>query len=253
MGKSFKNFSDAPGKWLLENLKASGTDVDGLIKVPGRRTSLKTRVIANKQQVVRIDNEITDKISKDIFKVLIDRFKSKKASYDAIVISDYYKGVVTEELLNEITEISDDRPVLVDPKVNNFKYYKNVHLITPNANEACFYTQIPFEEDKKSVLEAGREIIRRLNCEHLLITRGEYGMVLFENSDTIIDIPTVAKEVSDVSGAGDTVISAMALGIASGAKLEDCARISNIASGIVVGKLGTASVGSEELLSALNF
>ena len=151
-------------------MKSSGTDIDGLVTVRDRMTSLKTMAYRCLRVLWGIDSEVTDKISKDNLNDMLDRFKARKSIYDAIVISDYFKGVVTEELLSVLSEIAGDIPVLVDPKVNNFKHYKNVFLITPNASEACFHAQVPFEEEKESVLQAGREILARLNCRYLHIT-----------------------------------------------------------------------------------
>ena len=242
---------DDIGTWAVEELKSKGTDIEGVLVDSKRKTSLKTRVIATKQQVVRIDNEVTDPILGNQYNGLISCFREKMSAFDAVIVSDYCKGIITPRLMTDLTDEADNFPILVDPKVNNFKHYRNVNIITPNAFEACSFAQIPNEENRESVLLAGKEIINRLGCKHLLVTRGEHGMLLFENEKDVIDIPTIAKEVSDVSGAGDTVISVLALAISSGAKLKDSAHISNIASGIVVGKLGTASVGVEELIAHL--
>jgi D-beta-D-heptose 7-phosphate kinase/D-beta-D-heptose 1-phosphate adenosyltransferase len=243
---------DLMGRWVNESLQAMDVDVEGLVVDISRKTSVKTRVIALKQQVVRIDDEVTEKISDNIREKIITTFKNNLSKFDAVVVSDYNKGVMTEKLIGEIIEEAKDVPVLIDPTVTNFKHYKNAFIIKPNALEACTFTHTQNEETREAVIESGREIIKRLNCQHLLITRGEHGMLLVEGDGDVVDIPTQAKDVYDVSGAGDTVISVFALGLAAKANLKDSAYISNVASGIVVGKLGTASVETGELLEALS-
>lgn len=242
---------DSYGEWASKALSEKSVNTDGLSFDPSRKTSIKTRIIANKQQVVRIDDEITDEISDQVYKKMILNFEKNVDTFDAVIVSDYCKGVISEKLIAKLNTLSDKKPVLVDPKVANFKYYKDVFIATPNTKEACTFTQTLMNDDLSSVIESGKEIIDRLKCKHLLITRGEHGMLLFENNKSIVDIPTVAKEVSDVSGAGDTVISVLALCVASGASLRNSAYISNIAAGLVVAKLGTASTNYDELIGVI--
>jgi len=243
---------DDAGKKLVHELKQKGIPSDGVIVEGDRPTSVKTRIIAHSQQVVRFDREKRDKIHLDAMKAIIDHTKKKVGSVDAIVISDYAKGVISEELVEEVINIArkNNKPVAVDPKVSHFDFYKNVSIITPNNDEASQASGIDIEDDA-SLLRAGEVLLNKLGSDAILITRGEHGMSLFENNGEITHIPTVAKEVYDVSGAGDTVIGTVALAIASGASFKEAAVISNFAAGIVVGKVGTATVTPEELKKAV--
>jgi D-beta-D-heptose 7-phosphate kinase/D-beta-D-heptose 1-phosphate adenosyltransferase len=164
------------------------------------------------------------------------------------VLSDYCKGVVTKALVRDIVRLAGKNGVIVsvDPKVSHFGMYSGVTILTPNTKEASTGAKIEIE-DNKSLLRAGAALLRRLRCNAVLITRGEHGMSLFERGGRIVHIPTVAREVFDVTGAGDTVISVLTLAMASGASMVDAARISNYAAGIVVGVVGTATVGPDEL------
>ena len=243
---------DDAGKKLVHELKQKGIPSDGVIFEGDRPTSVKTRIIAHSQQVVRFDREKRNKIHFDAMKAIIDHTKKKIGSVDAIVISDYAKGVISEELMEEVINIArkKNKPVAVDPKVSHFDFYKNVSIITPNNDEASQASGIDIE-DNASLLRAGDVLLKKLGSDAILITRGEHGMSLFENNGEITHIPTVAKEVYDVSGAGDTVIGTVALAIASGASFKEAAVISNFAAGIVVGKVGTATVTPEELKKAV--
>jgi len=243
---------DDAGKKLVHELKQKGIPSDGVIVEGDRPTSVKTRIIAHSQQVVRFDREKRNKIHFDAMKAIIDHIKKKIGLVDAIVISDYAKGVISEELMEEVINIArkKNKPVAVDPKVSHFDFYKNVSIITPNNDEASQASGIDIEDDA-SLLRAGDVLLKKLGSDAILITRGEHGMSLFENNGGITHIPTVAKEVYDVSGAGDTVIGTVALAIASGASFKEAAVISNFAAGIVVGKVGTATVTPEELKKAV--
>ena len=243
---------DDAGKKLVHELKQKGIPSDGVIVEGDRPTSIKTRIIAHSQQVVRFDREKRDKIHLDAMKSIIDYTKKKIGSVGVVVISDYAKGVISEELVEEVINIAkkNNKPVAVDPKVSHFDFYKNVSIITPNNDEASQASGIDIEDDA-SLLRAGDVLLKKLGSDAILITRGEHGMSLFENNGGITHIPTVAKEVYDVSGAGDTVIGTVALAIASGASFKEAAVISNFAAGIVVGKVGTATVTPEELKKAV--
>ena len=243
---------DDAGKKLVHELKQKGIPSDGVIVEGDRPTSVKTRIIAHSQQVVRFDREKRDKIHLDAMKSIIDYTKKKIGSVGVVVISDYAKGVISEELVEEVINIArkNNKPVAVDPKVSHFDFYKNVSIITPNNDEASQASGIDIE-DNASLLRAGEVLLNKLGSEAILITRGEHGMSLFENNGGITHIPTVAKEVYDVSGAGDTVIGSVALSIASGASFKEAAVISNFAAGIVVGKVGTATVTPKELKKAV--
>lgn len=243
---------DDAGKKLVYELKQKGIPPEGVIVEGDRPTSVKTRIIAHSQQVVRFDREKREKIHLDAMKSIIDYTKKKIGSVGVVVISDYAKGVISEELVEEVISIArkNNKPVAVDPKVSHFDFYKNVSIITPNNDEASQASGIDIE-DNTSLLRAGEVLLNKLGSEAILITRGEHGMSLFENNGGITHIPTVAKEVYDVSGAGDTVIGSVALAIASGASFKEAAVISNFAAGIVVGKVGTATVTPKELKKAV--
>ncbi len=240
---------DDAGKQLVHLLRTQGVPTDGLIVEEGRPTTIKTRIIAHSQQVVRFDRETKGGIERDTHRRIFD-FVSKQVhdGLDAIVLSDYCKGVVTKDLVRDIVRLANRKGVLVsvDPKVSHFGMYSGVTILTPNTKEASIGARIDIEDDK-SLLQAGALFLKRLKCKAVLITRGEHGMSLFERGGRVTHIPTVAQEVYDVTGAGDTVISTLTLAMAAGAGMVDAARISNYAAGIVVGVVGTATVRAEEL------
>jgi D-beta-D-heptose 7-phosphate kinase/D-beta-D-heptose 1-phosphate adenosyltransferase len=240
---------DETGRQLQHLLHTQGVPTDGLIMEPGRSTTIKTRVIAHHQQVVRFDRETREGIARETHRNIFERVKEKAdEGIDAIVISDYCKGVVTRDLVRDIVRLARKRGIIVavDPKVSHFGIYRGVTILTPNTKEASLGARIDIE-DEESLLRAGKGLLKRLACDAVLITRSEQGMSLFEKSGRITHIPTVAREVFDVTGAGDTVISTLTLSMAAGAKVSDAAMISNHAAGIVVGVVGTATVSPEQL------
>jgi len=241
------------GKKLVHELRLKGISSDGVIVEDGRPTSVKTRVIAHSQQVVRFDREKKEKVHLDTVKTIMDYVSEKINSFDSIIISDYAKGVISEELVEEVIALAKkkDKPIAVDPKVSHFDFYKYATIVTPNNDEASMASGIEIENEA-GLLRAGEVLLNKLGSDAVLITRGEHGMSLFENNGEITHIPTVAKEVYDVSGAGDTVIGTVALSMASGASLKEAAVISNFAAGIVVGKIGTATVTPKELKDAVD-
>jgi len=224
----------------------------GIFADKGRLTSMKTRIIAGHQQIVRYDKETVGEVSIATLEKIINYIRESLPSCDAVLISDYGKGVITQKLINEIIRLArkHKKIVTVDPKIEHFSRYKFVDCLTPNLNEAKAGMHIINLKDEAAFDKLGYSILKKLKCRSVLITQGESGMTLFE-SKLKTHIPTVAKEVFDVSGAGDTVIAALTLALASGASLLDAAKIANYAAGIVVGKLGTATVSSAELLGAL--
>ncbi len=240
---------DDAGKQLQNLLHAQEIPTDGLIVEPGRPTTIKTRVIAHHQQVVRFDRETKEGISRETHRRIFEHVAERAAEgLDAIVISDYCKGVVTKDLVRDIVRLARKRGIIVsvDPKISHFGIYNGVTVLTPNTKEASLGARIEIE-DEESLLRAGKGLITRLACDAVLITRGEHGMSLFEKGGRITHIPTVASEVFDVTGAGDTVISALTLALATGAKFADAATIANYAAGIVVGVVGTATVAPAQL------
>jgi len=244
---------DEAGRQLVHLLRAKGIPIDGLVVEDARSTTIKTRVIAHSQQVVRFDRETRNGIEKDTHRRIFDFVRQRvKDGLDAIVISDYCKGVVTRDLVRAIVKLANRNGVIisVDPKVTHFNIYNGVTILTPNTREASLGSKIEIEDDR-SLLKAGALLLRCLKCRAVLVTRSEHGMTLFEQGGKVTHIPTVAREVFDVTGAGDTVISALTLAMASGAGMVDAAKISNNAAGIVVGVVGTATVKPEELKKKL--
>jgi rfaE bifunctional protein kinase chain/domain len=200
---------------------------------------------------VRFDKEDKGKVDGKVFRGLLEYIRSAVQNHDAIIISDYKKGVISSNVVKEVLKYSMPENIFisVDPKVGHFQYYKNVSLITPNVMEASIASGIEIRDDK-SLINAGRSLLRKILCDAVLITRGEHGMSLFKGNK-VIHIPTVARNVYDVTGAGDTVIAAFTLAYAAGATMEEAAVIANHAAGIVVGEIGTAVVTQEQLRKSL--
>ncbi len=246
---------DLYGRVLLKVMRKQGIETGGIVYDPTRPTSLKTRVIAHSQQVVRFDREKTDDVSKaDLLKIL--KFVRENIKrMDVVILEDYGKGVMQPFLLKEIVRLAKKfkKPVLVDPKEKHFVYYQGVTCITPNRSEAYVgYERTHGACHQTPELETvGWGLMKKLKLDSVLITLGEDGMALFEKNRKLTRVPTAAREVFDVSGAGDTVIATLALALAAGAKMQEAAQIANLAAGIVVGKLGTATVAPEELEEAI--
>jgi len=242
--------SDQRAEKLIELLSEEGVTTEGIITDPGRPTTLKTRIIAGHQQVVRVDREKTDSMSPSILKDVISYAEKIIPEVDAVVIEDYGKGVITPYILKPIIKAAKlhKKVITVDPKEEHLSYYEGVTSLTPNNYEASTAAGIKII-DETTLRAAGKKLLKRLRSESVLITLGEKGMCLFERSGKITHIPTAAQEVFDVSGAGDTVISAFTLALACGARLLDAAKIANIAAGIVVGKVGVATVNQKEIIA----
>jgi D-beta-D-heptose 7-phosphate kinase/D-beta-D-heptose 1-phosphate adenosyltransferase len=232
-------------------LKEKGIHHEGVLW-GSRPTTVKTRVIAHSQQVVRFDREDRDKVDVKVLKSLLTFIRSALLEHDAVIISDYRKGVVSSELVKEILKHSRPKNIFVsvDPKIGHFHCYKNVSLITPNVMEASIASGVEIK-DENSLINAGRALLRKISCDAVLITRGEYGVSLFEK-DKVLHIPTVARNVYDVTGAGDTVIATFTISFTSGATMQESAVIANHAAGIVVGEVGTAVVTLNQLRKSLS-
>ena len=245
---------DSAGERLLAKLKetCSGRADAELVRDRERPTTLKTRIIAHNQLVVRADRELRTPVSSEIEDRLIATLSRSLEGAAAFVVSDYDKGAVTPRVLAEVLPRAVGRriPVLVDPKVRNFDSYRPATLVTPNHHEALRLTNSEDDSDA-GVARAGRALRERLRCESVLITRGERGMMLLEGGGEPLYVETRAREVYDVTGAGDTVIATLACALAAGATLAEAADLANHAAGIVVGKLGTATVSAEELINSL--
>jgi len=240
--------NDTMGGHLVDELKKINVATDGIVALSDRPTTIKTRVIAHHQQVVRFDREKRIRIDEKTTDRIIEYVRSLGKKINAVIISDYGKGVINERLVTGLVDYASKNGLIVsvDPKVENFSIYKNVTVITPNHHEAGSGVGNKIVDDE-SLLVTGKLILSKLGCENVIITRGEDGMTLFEARGGIVHIPTVAQEVFDVTGAGDTVISTLTLAVAAGATMRDAAVISNYAAGIVVGKVGTATTTAGEL------
>ncbi|MCK5507992.1 MAG: D-glycero-beta-D-manno-heptose-7-phosphate kinase [Desulfobacterales bacterium] len=244
--------TDRHGNLLLKKLNELGVDTAGVVQEPDRPTTRKTRIIAANQHVLRIDRETKRKISAGTFELLAGFIEEKVSSADLILISDYEKGLITSSLLLKLIESAEkhNKITIADPKGLNFSKYSGVRLLTPNRKEAALATGTEIL-DEAALIKAGNKIFDTAIIDNLLITCGKDGMMLFEKNKEPYKISAKARQVYDVSGAGDTVLAVIGLALASGASLKDSSAIANTAAGIVVGKVGTATVSSKELVSAL--
>jgi D-beta-D-heptose 7-phosphate kinase/D-beta-D-heptose 1-phosphate adenosyltransferase len=244
---------DEAGRNLIGHFREKGVDVNGVCVDVERQTTQKCRVIAERQQCVRYDRETVGPISQSTEKRLLVSLATEILRADAVILSDYGKGVIAPRLLAMAISSANRRkiPITVDPKPEHFSYYRSVTCVTPNTAEAWACMRREPKTDAGAIDQLGADILRKLKCCSALITRGPEGMSLYESHKTATHIFIVAREVFDVSGAGDTVISTLTLALASGASLAQAAVLSNQAAGIVVGKLGTATTDPHELSEAL--
>lgn len=249
--------SDIDGDELAKALSGSGILTDGMVTVKSSRTTVKTRFLAERQQVVRVDRESDGVFDKSVFDELCSSVQKLIEDVDGVIVEDYGKGVVSQALLDSVIESAGkvSVPVALDPKYGHDLAVSGVRLATPNYREACSAAGVPevvITDDgnsKAGLLKAGEFLVKNWNTEMLLVTLGPRGMCLLGRDGDPEFIPTKAREVFDVSGAGDTVISAAALALVSGADNRDAASMANYAAGIVVGKVGTATCSPEELLA----
>jgi len=244
--------ADEAGRRLLDALGIARGSRTGMMVDAERPTTTKTRVVAHSQQVVRFDVERRTEITSSTQRRILRYIESRLGGISCLVVSDYAKGVVTSGLMAELVRLTTGRriPLVVDPKVEHFSYYKGVTVVTPNHLEAAQAAGVHGEDDR-AVAEAGETIRQRLGCRSVLVTRGERGMSLFESDGTSLHIPTTARQVYDVTGAGDTVVATLALALATGASFKDAAILANHAAGIVVGMVGTATVTAQQLAEVL--
>jgi D-glycero-beta-D-manno-heptose-7-phosphate kinase len=247
---------DPGGDRIRVGLRELGDSVtqgdDNLIVDELRPSTTKTRIVAHNQLVVRADRELRDPVSARIEEQIIARLKEVLKCAHAFVVSDYDKGVVTPRILREILPIAYERvPVLIDPKLRNFNSYRPATLVTPNHLEALRMSDTEDHSDDGSH-QAAKVIREKLGCDAVLITRGDRGMMLLETDGRPVYVKTAAREVYDVTGAGDTVIAALAAALASGASMIEAAAFANHAAGIVVGKVGTATATAAELMATFD-
>jgi len=243
---------DEMGQKVLKRLGEMGIERSGISIEPGRQTTVKTRIIAHHQQLVRIDRETTRHPKVSTLRSLSEYLKRNIKSFDGVILSDYGKGLLTRGLVQDVIRKARQtgKFVMVDPKIKNFFFYRGATVVTPNTGEASSASRISIT-DEASLNRAGRNLLKRLRCDALVITRGEDGMAIFEPHQKPFLVPTEAREVYDVTGAGDTVIGTMALALGAGASIRRATELANHAAGIVVGKVGTATVDQEELTSVM--
>lgn len=243
---------DAYGQKILEMLEEKGIGAHGVIRDASRPTTLKTRIVAHRQQVVRVDREDARGLDRALLGKMEERIRDVLPEVDAVVLEDYAKGVIQEALLRDIVPLArkEGKIITVDPKMNHFDHYRGVTAITPNRQEAERATGERIR-DEKSLHQAGARLLEMLQCGAVLVTLGDRGMCLFEPGESPFAIPAHAREVYDVSGAGDTVIAVFTSSLVAGANLRQAAALSNLAGGLVVEKLGTATVTTEEMRARL--
>ena len=240
------------GQLLLNKLNELGVDIAGIFQDSNRPTTRKTRIIASNQHVLRIDRETKESISEPTFEEIVKYLEDKIPDVDVVLISDYGKGLITEALMARLIAAAQKHKkiTIADPKGLDFSKYSGVSLITPNKKEAALASGIEVV-DEATLIEAGNKILQRVGIDKLLITCGKDGMVLFDRNKAPYKIRAETRQVYDVSGAGDTVLAVLGLSVASGISFEDGAVLANTSAGIVVGKVGTATVSRQELSSAL--
>lgn len=243
--------TDRAGQRILEELERLGADAAGVVRARGVVTTRKTRVIAHHQQVVRFDREQHEH-PRSASERLLEFVRRHSRGYDAVLVSDYAKGTIGADLLGCLAELRrrSTWALIVDPKKPNFRHYSGATLMTPNQHEAAEASGVDIR-DAASLQQAGEVLLQRWSCEAVLITRGEHGMSLFRAANPPRHFPTRARDVFDVTGAGDTVAAVCAASLAVGAPLESAVWLANIAAGIAVGKLGTATVAPAEILDAV--
>ncbi len=243
--------ADAEGEKVRSLLGWNGIDSTGLIPDANRRTTLKTRIGSGNQQIVRLDREQRHEIKANVREMLLNYLRDRLPTCKAIIIEDYNKGLLTAEVISEVIALSAQSgiPVAVDPKQRNFFEYKGVDIFKPNFSELKLNLGMDLEDALEFQI-ASQRLRERQNIRHMIVTRGSKGMYIFDSAGEVTHLPTVAKEVFDVSGAGDTVISALTLAYASGATIREAAEIANHAAGVVCAKRGTACATPAEILDS---
>jgi rfaE bifunctional protein kinase chain/domain len=242
--------ADEAGRKLLEDLRRVGASTAGVFADPGYQTTQKSRIIArpHHQQIVRLDRENHAPVGKATLEKIRRFVRHRSVRCHGVVISDYGKGVVHEELLDLVSRLSETNKLLcvIDPKKENYSRYRRATLVTPNKDEASEASGIPIR-DESSLVSAGRKLVREWQAGAVLITRGPQGMSLFRPRTAAKHFPTESRDIFDVTGAGDTVIAVCALALACGADYEDAAVLANLAAGLVGEEVGTVAVPFERL------
>jgi D-beta-D-heptose 7-phosphate kinase/D-beta-D-heptose 1-phosphate adenosyltransferase len=243
---------DAAAERLRQELTRAGVKADGLVVDASRPTTIKSRVVAGSQHVVRFDRESDAPLAPAVRRQVLEQVRARLPGVDVLLISDYAKGVVGAALVRAVLAWARrlKTAVAVDPKVQHVPLFRGVTVIAPNHHEAAAAARI-LVRDEADLRRVGQALLRRLQAQAVLITRGEQGMALFEARRPVTHIPTFAREVYDVTGAGDTVMAVLALALAAGAPMRAAAVLANYGAGVVVGKRGTATVSRAELGRAL--
>ncbi|WP_047382856.1 MULTISPECIES: D-glycero-beta-D-manno-heptose-7-phosphate kinase [unclassified Cetobacterium] len=241
---------DFDGERLVRELEAKSIETSGIVKTNDRPTIVKRRIISGTQQLLRLDWEDARAIPENLENNLLEQIEKRIDGLDAIILSDYDKGVLTPRVVKKIITLCREKGIIVtvDPKPKNALNYIGATSMTPNRKEAV---ECLGKKSFDNMLAIGKELKEKLQLDNLLLTRSEEGMSLF-HEENVINIPTYAKEVFDVTGAGDTVISVFTLACAAGVTLHEAAKIANTAAGVVVGKMGTSTVTKEEILDFYN-
>ncbi len=246
--------TDRDGDLFVQTLRDLGISSEHLVRFPDRPTTVKTRVIAHSQQVVRVDNENAVELKEDDEREIWNKIEKVLGSVDLIVVSDYAKGVLTDRLLSRLLDAANGlgKMVFVDPKGKQYSKYSGAALLTPNLREAADAANL--DEGIEDLVDlAGKRLMSQLDLQMLLITQGEDGMTLFPSDGVPVHLPAEAKEIYDVTGAGDTVIACMGVAMAAGYDFVDAARIANVAAGSVVDQVGTTFITAERLANVVNF
>lgn len=245
---------DSAGYWLRNHFSELGIKIDGIIKEEGRPTTVKTRFSALGQQLLRVDNEVTECIKTYTQNAIIEYLNSNIKKIDAMVLSDYRKGVLEDtDFLSRIIQIGNQNNILIgiDSKSKKIEAFKNVNFVKPNNLELEEAVGIKIV-DEQSLNEAGKKYLQRSKAKCLIVTRGAEGISVFLPEQEREDFASKASQVFDVTGAGDTVISTIVLGMVSGLKIEEAVQVANFAASIVVNKVGTAIVSQDELIGRIN-
>ncbi len=245
--------ADPEADELFNVMAGCGIGSDSLVRSQSRSTTVKTRVIAHGQQITRIDQETVEPLTEEDRGRVLNAVSALIGQADAVAISDYAKGFFSDQLLRRIIELSHERgvPVVVDPKGRDYSRYRGATVLTPNRREAAIACNLE-DTGKAVVLTAGEKLCEEIDLEALLVTEGEDGMTLFERGNVPAHFPALAREVYDVTGAGDTVTAAVAVALGAGLEPRQAAKIANVAAGLAVERVGTAIVGIGEVAAALD-
>lgn len=245
--------NDDIGSWLVGHLHSQGIDVENIFVVDDRPTTQKTRIIVSNQQVLRVDKEKQNNISDEISRDILTFIENKISNYDCIILSDYNKGVLNDSFTQALIKLarSENKFVLCDPKGQDYAKYKGATLLTPNKIEAQIATKTIINDDEK-LTQALKNLKKQCELSISLITLSEDGIALLDEKESLLKIPTIAKEVYDVTGAGDTVIAALGFGLSRGLDIKRACEFANAAAAVVVGKVGSANVSYAEIIKYLH-